>query len=58
MKDMVKQFLKDEEGTTAVEYGVMVSLVAVALITAVALLRGAIITRLGTAQTAIETGAP
>ena len=31
-------FFKEEEGATAVEYGLMVALIAVAIITAVALL--------------------
>ena len=31
-------FLKDEEGATAVEYGLMVALIAVAIIAAVSLL--------------------
>jgi pilus assembly protein Flp/PilA len=36
MKDMVKK-LRDEKGATAVEYGVMVALIAVAIIGAVTL---------------------
>ncbi len=36
MKDMIKK-LKDEKGATAVEYGVMVALIAVAIIAAVTL---------------------
>ena len=31
----MKRFLKDEEGATAVEYGIMVALIAVAIITVV-----------------------
>jgi pilus assembly protein Flp/PilA len=34
----IKNFLKDEEGATAVEYGIMVALIAVVIIVAVALL--------------------
>jgi len=37
MKKLIK-FFKDEEGATAVEYGLMVALIAVVVITAVALL--------------------
>jgi pilus assembly protein Flp/PilA len=40
MKEMIKRFLKDEEGATMVEYGVMVALIAAICI--------AIITTLGT----------
>jgi pilus assembly protein Flp/PilA len=37
MKKLIS-FFKDEEGATAVEYGLMVALIAVVIITAVALL--------------------
>ncbi len=37
MKELVK-FLKGEEGATAVEYGLMVALIAAVIITAVSLL--------------------
>jgi len=37
MKKLIR-FFKDEEGATAVEYGLMVALIAVVVITAVALL--------------------
>lgn len=35
---MVKKFFKDESGATAVEYGLMVALIAVVIIAAVAAL--------------------
>lgn len=35
-----RMWLEDEEGATAVEYGLMVALIAVAIIAAVALLGG------------------
>uniref|UniRef100_A0A7C5AMR9 Flp family type IVb pilin n=1 Tax=Desulfobacca acetoxidans TaxID=60893 RepID=A0A7C5AMR9_9BACT len=41
MKDLftkVKTFILDEEGASAVEYGLLVALIAVAIITAVSLL--------------------
>lgn len=38
--EKVLRFLKDEEGATAVEYGLMVALIAVAIIGAVAALGG------------------
>jgi pilus assembly protein Flp/PilA len=33
--EKIKRFFKDEEGVTAIEYGLIASLVAVAIITAV-----------------------
>ena len=38
MIQKIKNFLKDEEGATAVEYGLMVALIAVVIIGAVTLL--------------------
>ena len=38
MIKMIKNFFKDEEGATMVEYGLMLALIAVVCITAVALL--------------------
>lgn len=38
--EKVLRFLKDEEGATAVEYGLMVALIAVVIIGAVAALGG------------------
>ncbi|WP_041492817.1 Flp family type IVb pilin [Burkholderia lata] len=35
MKAIIKRFLKEEDGVTAVEYGLIAGLVAVALVTAV-----------------------
>ncbi len=35
MKALVSRFLKDEAGVTAIEYGLIASLIAVAIITAV-----------------------
>ncbi len=32
MKDMMARFLKDEEGATAIEYGLIASLIAVAIV--------------------------
>ena len=37
MKEKLIRFLKDEEGATAVEYGIMVALIAVVIIAAVAI---------------------
>jgi pilus assembly protein Flp/PilA len=35
--ERIKRFLKDEEGVTAIEYGLLAALIAVAIITAVGL---------------------
>ena len=35
MKMMVKKFLKDQSGATAIEYGLIATLIALAIITAV-----------------------
>ena len=47
----IKRFLKEEDGPTAVEYGVMVALIAVALIATVRLVG----TDLGTVFTNVST---
>lgn len=38
MKALVSRFLKDESGATAIEYGLIASLIAVAIISAASLL--------------------
>ncbi len=40
--ERIKNFFKDESGASAVEYGLLVSLIAVALITAMTTLSGKI----------------
>jgi|HigsolmetaGSP12D_1036236.scaffolds.fasta_scaffold33091_1 Flp pilus assembly protein, pilin Flp len=40
MKTSIRQFLKDEEGVTAIEYGLIAGLVAVAIIAALLSLSG------------------
>jgi pilus assembly protein Flp/PilA len=35
MKTMLQRFIKEDEGATAVEYGLLVALIAVVIITAV-----------------------
>ena len=40
MKALVSRFLKDESGATAIEYGLIASLIAVAIITAATTLGG------------------
>ena len=40
MRELVKKFWKDEEGATAVEYGVLVALIIAVAIAAVVILGG------------------
>ncbi len=49
MKALVSRFLKDESGATAIEYGLIASLIAVAIITAASTLG----TQIGTTFTNI-----
>lgn len=51
----VKRFWNDESGATAVEYGLMVALIAVVIIAAVKLLGGNLSTKFN--QVATEVGA-
>jgi pilus assembly protein Flp/PilA len=54
MTNFVSRFLKDESGATAIEYGLIVALIAVVIITAVTTLG----TKLNTAFTAINSKLP
>ena len=40
MTQFIKKFVKDESGATAIEYGLIAALIAVAIITALGLLGG------------------
>ncbi len=51
MSQVFKRFLKDESGATAIEYGLIVALIAVVIITAVT----AVGTNLDTKFTAVGT---
>ena len=54
MTKFVSRFMNDESGATAIEYGLIVALIAVVVITAVTTLG----TKLHTAFTAINTKLP
>ena len=41
----IVRFMREEDGTTAVEYGLMIALISAALVAAVALLGGNLATR-------------
>ena len=51
MKAMIQKFFREEEGATAVEYGLLVALIAVAIMTAV----GTLGTNLNTKFSAVAT---
>jgi pilus assembly protein Flp/PilA len=55
---MLKRFLRDESGATAIEYGILASGVAVAIIVAVQSVGTGINDTLGTVETAIAPPAP
>jgi pilus assembly protein Flp/PilA len=40
--DLIQRFIQDESGATAIEYGLIAGLVAVAIITALSLLGGSL----------------
>lgn len=42
MKQAIVKFFKDEEGATAIEYGLIAGLIAVALVTVLGLLSGSL----------------
>jgi pilus assembly protein Flp/PilA len=44
MMNIAKKFLKDESGATAIEYGLIAALVAVAIVTALSTLGGSLST--------------
>ena len=56
--ERMKNFFKDESGASAVEYGLLVSLIAVAIIAAVTALGGALQTKFNAAADGITNAAP
>ncbi|MBN9320270.1 MAG: fimbrial protein [Caulobacterales bacterium 68-7] len=57
MSKFVTKFLKDESGATAIEYGLIVALIAVVIITAVTTLGTNLSTKLQAAGNALATPA-
>jgi pilus assembly protein Flp/PilA len=55
MLNQIMRFVKEEDGATAVEYGLMVSLIAVVIITAVTLIGTNLVTRFNTVAGAIAS---
>ena len=56
MKAMIQKFFREEDGATAVEYGLMVALIAVVIIGTVTALGGALNLKFQAVETAV-TGA-
>ncbi len=54
MRKIVRNFLKDESGATAIEYGLIAAGIAVAIIAAVNSVGGSLITTLNSTSTAIN----
>jgi len=54
MKTLVSRFWKDEAGVTAIEYGILASLIAVAIITAVKTVGTNLTTTFTTVSTALK----
>ncbi len=55
MTKFITKFVKDESGATAIEYGLIAALIAVAIIGAVTALGGQISTSFGKVTTAMAT---
>jgi len=56
MLTSLKNFWTEEEGATAVEYGIMVAAIAAVIITVVVSIGGKVDTAFGTADTAMPGG--
>jgi pilus assembly protein Flp/PilA len=56
--EMIKRFFKDEEGATAVEYGLMVALVAMGIVVTVGLLGGKLDDLFKAVNTILEDNTP
>ncbi|PXA87039.1 Flp family type IVb pilin [Caulobacter sp. D4A] len=57
MSKFVTRFLKDESGATAIEYGLIIALIAVVIVTAFTTLRPALSSAFGKATTELNTAA-
>lgn len=54
MTKFVSRFVKDESGATAIEYGLIAALIAVALVSALGLLKNSISNTFGAVGTALD----
>ncbi len=53
MKNLISRFIREEEGQDLVEYALLLTLIAVALVTAIGLLTGAITAQFDRVRTII-----
>ena len=58
MKNLMQRFVRDESGATAIEYGLIAALIAVAIIAALQLLGTNISARITEVATTIGTATP
>lgn len=58
MRNFIKNFANDESGATAIEYGLIAALIAVAIIGAVGLLGGKLKTTFESVTTGMDAPAP
>lgn len=54
MSKFVSRFMKDESGATAIEYGLIAALIAVALVSVMGVLKGGLTTAFGNIKTQLE----
>jgi pilus assembly protein Flp/PilA len=54
MKDLINRFKADEDGATAIEYGLIAALIAVAIIAAVRAVGTSLSTTFGSVSTALQ----
>ena len=54
MQNLVTRFIKDESGATAIEYGLIAALIAVALIAGATAIGGSLDTKFKAVSTAID----
>ena len=54
MKTLISRFVKDERGVTAIEYGLIASLIAVVIITSVTTIGTTLNTKFGAVATALK----
>jgi pilus assembly protein Flp/PilA len=58
MQKLIARFVKDESGATAIEYGLIAALIAVAIITAATQLGGQLATTFGYIKTQLDNATP
>jgi pilus assembly protein Flp/PilA len=56
MLQKIVKFVRDEEGATAVEYGLIIGLIAIALVTVLGFMAGGLSTLFTKVKTCVTTG--